>query len=80
MIEIGKEYVFDYRIESNCVNEDDIELCINNDGLNCRVISYVGTDEHGNLYEVESCTGSEFFAYECELAELKDERLRWWID
>lgn len=79
MIEIGKEYVFSFRIDNNCACDDDIELCINNDGLNCRVIEYKGADEYGNLYEVESCTGSEFFAYESELDELKDERLRWWV-
>lgn len=78
MIEIGKEYIFNFRIEDNCTNEDDIELCIHNSGLNCKVIELVATNEHGNLYEVESCTGSQFFAYDCELDELKEKDVRCW--
>lgn len=77
MIEVGKEYIFNFRIDVNCINEDDIELCINNTGMNCRVIEYKGTDEYGNLYEVECCNGSEFFAYDCELDELKEKDIRW---
>ena len=69
MVEIGKEYIFNYRIESVGDTDDDIELCINCDGLSCRVIEDLGTNEYGHLYEVESCTGSEFFAYESELDE-----------
>ena len=78
MIKIGNEYIFNFRIEDNCTNEDDIELCVHNSGLNCKVIEYVATNEHGNLYEVESCTGSQFFAYDCELDELKEKDIRYW--
>ena len=77
MIEIGKEYLFNFRIDNGACAEDT-ELCINNTGMNCRVIEYRGTDEHGNLYEVECCNGSEFFAYESELDELKEKDIRWW--
>ena len=54
LIEIGKEYIFNYRIESIGDLDDDIALCIDNDGLNCRVIEYKGLNAFGHLYEVES--------------------------
>ena len=71
MIEVGKEYIFNYRVEIPGTGEDDITLCIINSGLNCKVIEDLGETEHGHLYEVESCTSSEFFAFESELDELK---------
>lgn len=77
MIEIGKEYVFNYRIETIGATEDDVELCIINSGLSCRVIDDRGIDEYGHMYEVESCTGSEFYAYEAELDEIQADSFRW---
>ena len=81
MIEIGKEYIFNYRVDDDGAAVDEVELCINNSGLNCRVIEDLGErilfgKSFGHLYEVESCTGSQFFAYESELDELKDGDIR----
>ena len=38
MIEIGKEYIFNFRIEDNCTNEDDIAYGLYNKGV-CEYIS-----------------------------------------
>ena len=79
MIKIDEEYIFNFRIETNCTTKDDIELCVHNSGLNCRVVEYVGEDEYGHLYLVEICTGAEIYAYESELDELKENHIRWWV-
>lgn len=80
MIEIGKEYIFNYRIETAEATKEDVELCIINSGLNCKVIDDNGTDKYGHMYEVESCTGSQFFAYESELDELEEGKIYWWME
>ena len=81
MIEIGKEYIFRYRVQDECISANEIELCIENDGLNCKTLEDLGErisfrKSLGHLYWVESCTGSQLFAYESELDELKDEDIR----
>lgn len=77
MIEIGKEYIFNYRVDDDGAAVDEVELCINNSGLNCRVIEDLGERMfYGHLYEIESCTGSQLFAYGSELDELKDGDIR----
>lgn len=69
MIEIGKEYIFNYRARKTDA-PDDAELCLSNNGNRCRVIDIRGSDN--TIYEVEAvCSGSEFFAYEDELNELE---------
>ena len=77
MIELGKEYIFNYRVEDQSDN-DDVELCVYNDGLNCKVVEDKGTNMYGHLYEVESCTGSQFFAYESELDSLTEKQVKFW--
>lgn len=71
MIEVGKEYIFNYKMKCKNESEDDVEVCINSDGLSCRVLERRFVDDDGFcMYEVESCTGSQFFAFESELGEL----------
>lgn len=78
MIEVGKEYIFNYR--QKCANETagQTEMCINNSGMNCIVVDQTCSDVDGTMYEVESCTGDGFFAFESELDELKDRDIRCW--
>jgi hypothetical protein len=71
MIEIGKKYWFSYCVEDENETQDDIEILIYNDGLNCIVIGDAGEGKYGHLYEVESDTGSQFDVYEQELRELR---------
>lgn len=73
MIEIGKSYIFRYRVNAKGETSNEKEMCIRNDGLECDVVCEKFKDEHGTVYEVESCLGDEFFAYECELDEIKED-------
>ena len=71
MIEVGKKYIFNYRKKCANEGEDDVEICMNSDGLSCVVLENRFVDDNGDcMYEVESCTGSQFFAFESELDEL----------
>lgn len=70
VIKMGGEYRFNYRVDDKTENADDIELLINNDSFKCIVIDDCGTNDFGHLYEVESETGSQFFAYDKELDEV----------
>ena len=67
MIEIGKEYIFNYRARKNDAPEEQ-EFYLLNNGCRCRVI-----DIWKNMYEVEEVNShSQFFVYECELDELSN--------
>lgn len=70
MIEVGKEYIFNYRMKCKNESEYDVEMCMDSDGLSCVVLEKCFADDDGCImYEVESCTGSHFFAFESELDE-----------
>ena len=71
MIEVGNSYIFRYRVKLDDETKAENEMCIRNDGLECDAICEKFADKHGTVYEVESCLGDTFFAYECELDEIK---------
>lgn len=76
MIEINKEYIFNWRIIDGTEQEEDKEILLNNSGMNCMVLEILETREHGRLVLVESANGSIFNCYELELDELKDSDIR----
>ena len=76
MVEIGCEYIFNWKIIDGNESEDDREILLNNSGMNCKVLDFEGENEFGRLVRIESCNGSILNVYESELDELKPSDIR----
>lgn len=70
MIEIGKDYIFRYKVNAEGTTSDENKICIAHDGLTVTVLEEKHEDKHGQIYEVEGVLGHTFFAYERELIEM----------